>query len=403
MNRTFTQPLHPQPATGLWRTFVVASTSLITVFAASAAPIPVFNVYRAENGLTTADLSLSVVAYFAGTILALLCLGRLANHVGRRPAAMATLLVMLVGCVVLLDVTGLGMLIAGRFLMGIGAGMASSALTTYIVDAAPGQPGWLAPAVTSQAPMVGLTVGSIASGALVQYLPGARVWVFVLMGLLLAGCLLLMVGCRESGEPTPGVWRSLRPTVSVPPRARPLLPVALSVFAATWALGAFYQSFVPTIARDQLNSDNALVVSLLFAAYMAPGVAGAPLVGRLRPATAQRLGMVTFLLGVAGILASLAAASVPLLTVSTVVASLGQGMAVSASMRALLQGSTFAERPSLMAAIYLACYTGAMVPSIIAGQLSHYLGTVTIALGYGVLALVSTGITLICARNPSDA
>lgn len=387
----------------LRRTFVVASASLVAVFAASAAPVPVFNVYRAENGLTTADLSLSVVAYFAGTIIALLCLGRLAHHLGRRPVGLATLLTMIAGSLVLLDVTGLGALVAGRFLMGVGAGLASSALTSYIADSAPDRPAWAAGVVTSQAPMLGLTIGSVISGALVQYVPGARVWVYVAMAALLALCLLLMLGCRETGEPTPGVWRSLRPRVSVPARARSLLPVALSVFTATWALGAFYQSFVPTIARDQLHSDNALVVSLLFAAYMAPSVAGAPLVGRLLPATAQRLGMVVFVVGVTGILVALVTTSVVVMTTATIVASVGQGMGVSASMRALLLGSTAAERPSLMAAIYLACYTGAMVPSIIAGQLSHVLPTVTIAFGYGVLALVATAITHVFARNPSGA
>lgn len=387
----------------LRRTFVVASASLVAVFAASAAPVPVFNVYRADNGLTTADLSLSVVAYFAGTIIALLCLGRLAHHLGRRPVGLATLLTMIAGSLVLLDVTGLGALVAGRFLMGVGAGLASSALTSYIADSAPDRPAWVAGVVTSQAPMLGLTIGSVISGALVQYVPGARVWVYVVMAALLALCLLLMLGCRETGEPTPGVWRSLRPRVSVPARARSLLPVALSVFTATWALGAFYQSFVPTIARDQLHSDNALVVSLLFAAYMAPSVAGAPLVGRLLPATAQRLGMVVFVVGVTGILVALVTTSVVVMTTATIVASVGQGMGVSASMRALLLGSTAAERPSLMAAIYLACYTGAMVPSIIAGQLSHVLPTVTIAFGYGVLALVATAITLVFARNPSGA
>lgn len=387
----------------LRRTFVVASASLVAVFAASAAPVPAFNVYRAENGLSTADLSLSVVAYFAGTIIALLCLGRLAHHLGRRPVGLATLLTMIAGSLVLLDVTGLGALVAGRFLMGIGAGLASSALTSYIADSAPERPAWVAGVVTSQAPMLGLTIGSVISGALVQYVPGARVWVYVAMAALLALCLLLMLGCRETGEPTPGVWRSLRPRVSVPARARSLLPLALSVFTATWALGAFYQSFVPTIARDQLHSDNALVVSLLFAAYMAPSVAGAPLVGRLLPATAQRLGMVVFVVGITGILVALVTASVVVMTTATIVASVGQGMGVSASMRALLLGSTAAERPSLMAAIYLACYTGAMVPSIIAGQLSHVLPTVTIAFGYGVLALVATAITLVFARNPSGA
>ena len=343
-----------------------------------------------------------MVAYFAGTILALLCLGRLANYVGRRPAAMATLLVMLVGCVVLLDVTGLGMLIAGRFLMGIGAGMASSALTTYIVDRRP-RAAWLASSRGDIAGPDGWLDDRLDRLRSFGPVPAGRARLGLCVdGIAVGGLPVVDDGCRESGEPTRCVAVAAANGVGTAARTS-VVAGGVERLRGHLGPGCLYQSFVPTIARDQLNSDNALVVSLLFAAYMAPGVAGAPLVGRLRPATAQRLGMVTFLLGVAGILASLAAASVPLLTVSTVVASLGQGMAVSASMRALLQGSTFAERPSLMAAIYLACYTGAMVPSIIAGQLSHYLGTVTIALGYGVLALVSTGITLICARNPSDA
>lgn len=385
------------------RAFIAASSSLVAIFAASSAPIPVFNVYRAANGLTTADISLSVAAYFAGTIVALLCLGRIANHVGRRPASLATMLVMLAGCAVLLNVTGLATLVAGRLLMGLSAGMASSALTTYIVDSAPQRPDWLASVVTSQAPMLGLTIGSLTAGAMVQFIADARLWVYVVMGVLLLICVGLLLTGAETGERSPGVWASLRPRVFVPRRSRPLLPVALSVFAATWALGGFYQAFVPTIARDQLHSDSPLIVALLIAAYMAPSVGGAPLAGRLRPAAAQRLGMIVFVVGVAGILASLVGALILPLVVSTVVASVGQGMGVSASMRALLHGSTTPERPPLLAAIYLACYTGAMVPNLIAGQLSRWLGTVPIAFGYGALALLGAAITLVFARNPLDS
>ncbi|MEI2778460.1 MAG: MFS transporter [Tetrasphaera sp.] len=225
------------------RAFVTAAASLVAVFAASSAPIPVFNIYRAEDGLTTADLSVSVVAYFGGTVVALLCLGRIANVVGSRPAALATLLVMLAACLVLLDVTGLAVLVAGRVLMGLGAGMASSALTTYIVDSAPHEPAWLATAVTSQAPMVGLTAGALASGTIVQYVPHARLVVYAVMAVLLLACVGLLLDSPETGRRTPGLVASLRPRVHVPPIARPLLPVAVSIYVATWALGAFYQSF----------------------------------------------------------------------------------------------------------------------------------------------------------------
>ena len=52
--------------------FVAASASLVATFAASASPIPLYNTYRAAAGITNADLSLTVVGYFVGTIGALL-------------------------------------------------------------------------------------------------------------------------------------------------------------------------------------------------------------------------------------------------------------------------------------------------------------------------------------------
>ncbi|GAB4075753.1 hypothetical protein [Nostocoides australiense] len=41
-----------------WFTFVAAAVSLVVAFAASASPIPLYNTYRAHDGLTNADLSL---------------------------------------------------------------------------------------------------------------------------------------------------------------------------------------------------------------------------------------------------------------------------------------------------------------------------------------------------------
>ncbi|MEV4807242.1 hypothetical protein AB0K18_45215 [Nonomuraea sp. NPDC049421] len=63
--------------------------SLVAVFAAVGSTIPLFNIYRAEDGLTDAGISLTVVAYSAATLSTLLVLGRVSNHVGRRPTAIA--------------------------------------------------------------------------------------------------------------------------------------------------------------------------------------------------------------------------------------------------------------------------------------------------------------------------
>jgi MFS family permease len=389
-----------RPRLGL--AFAAATASLVACFATSASPIPLYPTYRAEDGLTSADLSLSVVAYFVGTITALLVLGRLSNHLGRRPVAVATLVLLAAGAAVLLDVDGVVTLALGRLLMGVGAGLASSTLTAFVVDAAPPRPSWLGSVVSSQAPMLGLTVGAIGSGALVELAPWPRALVFVVAIALLVVCVGLVALSPETAQAAPGARASLRPRVEVPRRARPLLPVAAVVLLATWATGAYYQAFVPTLTVDQLGSSDALLVGLVFSAYMAPSVIGAPLGARLTPAIGQRIGMTVFLLGIAALLISLRADSFALLVAASAVAGAGQGVAVSATIRVLLHGSTPAERSPLFAAVYLISYSGAAVPSLVSGQLSHSLTLVEITVGYALLAALATLVTLVRSRDPSD-
>jgi MFS family permease len=128
-------------------------------------------------------------------------------------------------------------------LVGVGTGSASSSRTSYIVDAAPSRPEWLASVASSQGPMLGLTVSVIASGALVQFGPWPRDLIYLV-------CV---------------AWRSLLPRVSVPARVRHLLPVAAAVFLATWATGGFCQAFVPALVEDQLDTRGPLILGLVFA------------------------------------------------------------------------------------------------------------------------------------------
>jgi MFS family permease len=395
------------PATNLARqartlrlAFLSAVVSLAAAFAASAAPIPLYNTYRAEDGFTNADISLAIVAYGLPTLAALLVMGRLSNHLGRRPTSIASLGLLLLGCLLLLNVHDIGTLLAGRVLMGLGAGLAGSSVTAYIVDAAPTRPAWLASVASSQTVMLGLAAGAIASGALVQFGPWPRDLIYlVAVGLLLLSAVLIAVS-PETATPTPGAWRSLRPRVRVPARVRRLLPVAAAVFLATWATGTFYQAFVPALVEDQLHTRSPLVLGLVFAAYMGSSALGAPLGGRFTPAAAQRLGMTAFLAGMIGIITAIATGTLALFTAATIVAGASQGIAISAATRGLLHGSTLADRAPIFSAIYLLSYSSAVISSLIAGQLSNTFSLPQIALGYGGLALVATLFTVIAARNP---
>ncbi|RKN52170.1 MFS transporter [Micromonospora costi] len=398
---------HVTPATNVRRrdrtlrlAFLSAVVSLVAVFAAVGSTIPLFNIYRAEEGFTNAGISLTVVAYSAATLSTLLVLGRLSNHVGRRPAAIASLGLLVLGCLLLLNVHHIGILIAGRLLMGLGAGLASSSLTAYIVDAAPTKPTWLASVASSQTVMLGLAVGAIISGALVQFGPWPRELIYlVVIGLLLLSAALVAIS-PETVTPSPGGWRSLRPSVRVPVRVRHLLPVAAAVLLATWATGAFYQAFVPALVEEQLHTTSSLVLGLVFAAYMGPSALGAPLGGQFPPAAAQRIGMIAFLAGWIGIITAITTGALPLFIAATIVAGAAQGIAISAATRGLLYGSTLHDRAPIFAVVYLLSYSGATIPSLIAAELSSVFSVPHIAFGYGALAVLATAFTVIAARNP---
>jgi MFS family permease len=221
----------------------------------------------------------------------------------------------------------------------------------------------------------------------------------IVAGLLLLSAALVAIS-PETATPTPGAWRSLRPRVRVPARVRHLLPVAAAVFLATWATGSFYQAFVPALVEDQLHSHSPLVIGLVFAAYMGPSALGAPLGGRFTPASAQRLGMVSFLAGWIGIITALATGMLLLFIGATIVAGASQGIAISAAIRGLLQGSTLVDRAPIFSAIYLLCYSSAAIPALVSGQLSKTFSLPQIALAYGTLAFIGTVFTVSAARNP---
>src|SRR3954463_6583882 len=107
--------------------FAGAACSLVAVFAASASRIPLYELYRRTDGLSDADLSLTAVVYFVSVMAALVVLGRLSYHVGRRPVALAALVVTAVGTLVLTQGHSVGPLVAGRVLRGTGCGLAPSA------------------------------------------------------------------------------------------------------------------------------------------------------------------------------------------------------------------------------------------------------------------------------------
>ncbi|HWL76504.1 MFS transporter [Microbacterium sp.] len=383
--------------------FVVISGALVMVFLASGTPVPLYNTFRVEDGITNSGLAITTVIYLATTALALLTTGRLSNHLGRRPVAFGAILFAIAGCLLMMNVHGLGVLITGRALQGIACGVASSALGSYVIDTAPPRPRWLPAVITSNAPPFAIPVGALISGELVEVGPAPRLLVFAVLAVVLAVFGLLLWACPETVKPHPGAMRSLRPRIHVPHGEGRLLFAAGAAFVATWSLSGFYQAFSPVLTVDYLGTSSALVIAVVFASIVILSPIGGVLTGRLRTARAVRLGLGAFVVATAAILLSLHAGAIVPFLIASLVASVAQGAANSGGMRAVLAHSRPQDRSGLLATIYLISYAGAAAPGLLAGRLANSMPVDQIALGYGALVLVASAAGIVAIRSSSAA
>ncbi|BCJ69423.1 MFS transporter [Polymorphospora rubra] len=380
--------------------FVAVSLSLGAVFAAAGSPVSLYETYRLEDGVNTGQLAVIAASYFVAVAVALLFFGRISDHVGRRPITFAALGLAAAGCLLMLDVHNAVPLIIGRALQGLGGGLASSAVTAYIVDTSPAKPTWLGSVITGTVPMVGLPAGALLSGALVEYEPAPRQLIYLVIVALLAVCAVLVALSPETVRRIPGASRTVRPHIHVPRASRRVLPYAAAVILGTWVMRSFYQAFGPAVSDDQFGTANALVAAAVFASIMLLNPLGGFLTGRLSPARKQRLGMSVFAISIVAVVVSLATgATVPFL-VASLFASAGWGVAFSGSVQSLLTGAEPQDRAGVLATIYLISYTSAAIPGLIAGALTHTLTLLQVALAMSTVTVVCSLFVLIATREP---
>lgn len=383
--------------------FVAATVSFLMVFAASATPIPLYDIYHQSEGLTYNDLALTAVVYFIGAITALLIFGRISNHLGRKPVAYLIFFLTAVATIILLDVNSAATVIIGRLLLGLACGLASSALTAFIADNGAQLPHWLPSAVISNSPMVGLTIGALLSGSLVELAPFPRTLCYLVILVILALCTVLIALSQETIGKNPGIIASLKPKLLLPQADKRLFPIAAITFVSTWAMGAFYQAFGPSIAADWLNTHNTVMIALLFASYLLPSALGGPFTAKFTPADVQRVGMGIFTFAVLGIIFSLKYSNITAFLLSSALAGTAQGAVLTGSIRSLLADITLEQRAGVLSLIYATSYSGAVLTSFIAGQLSHHMDLFHVSLFYLFLAATAFIVVFIFAKNPKHS
>jgi MFS family permease len=377
---------------------------LMLVLAASGVPSPLYRVYQAEFGFSSGVLTLIFGVYAFALLLALLIVGELSDHIGRRPVLAGALVVQAAAMVLFLVADGVGWLIAARIVQGLGTGALTGAMGAALLDLQrPDKP--LGPLVNSVSPGFGLSVGAVSAGLLVEYVAEPTDWVFsVLTVVFVLAAVAIMVFLPESSPRRPGALRSLRPRVHVPRPQRTAFVIVLPCLLATWALGGLYASLGPSLVATVFGIDDHVVGSLLILALNGTGLVGSLGMRSVVPARAMVSGALVLAVGLTGTIVALATVTTWVFFTSAVVSGFGFGAAFLGAMATVTHDVEPGERGGLLSAVFTASYLGFCLPAIAAGIAATSLGLALTAQVYGgvVIVLALTAVAgLLLRREPA--
>jgi MFS family permease len=99
-------------------------------------PTPLYDLYRQRFGFSELMITVIFATYAAGVIASLLLFGRLSDQIGRRRMLLPGLALAALSAVAFLIADGLALLIVGRVLSGLSAGIFTGTATATLVDLA---------------------------------------------------------------------------------------------------------------------------------------------------------------------------------------------------------------------------------------------------------------------------
>jgi pimeloyl-ACP methyl ester carboxylesterase/MFS family permease len=367
--------------------FVVAGAAGAATLTAASAPSPLYPVYQRLWGFSAFTLTVIFAVYVFALLAALLTVGSLSDRAGRRPVASGALVVLALGMLLFAIAAGPGGLMAARIVQGLAVGAAAGTTTAMIMDAAP-NPRFGA-VVSSAVPSLGIVIGAILAGALVQFAPLPRqlvFWILAVVYLALAALVWLVPErARPDATPREPLWRSLRPSAGLPPATRPAFFALVPSISATWALAGLYLSLGSSVLGAILQVHSHLVVGIVLGVFFAAGTSGTVVSTLMPPQLREWSGYGTLAAGVPVTTAATVMNALPLYVAGSAVAGFGFGAAFRFAVNAVGEAAPAAQRGQVFATMYIVSYLAFSVPALAAGLAVERFGLKPTAVTYGGL------------------
>jgi hypothetical protein len=347
---------------------LIGGTVIAVLFMGSTILTPLYELYESTYRFSPFVLVLLYAVYVVGNLLALFVFGRLSDQIGRKPVVFGALGLATLSASLFLVANSLGWLFLARIISGLSVGIGSGAATAWITEFTPPERRARAAAVMTGFNFVGLALGPLLAGVLVEYAPHPIRLPFAAYLLVLAFAAALVATQPET------IAARHRPTF----RVRFGLPEgigaafiapAASGFAAMAVVG-FYAALGPTIIRHDLHIANRAFAGTIVAELF---LVAAVVIFATRDWAARKTmlaGLGATPVGMALLVAAQRLESLPVLLLGTavcgVVGALGYrgGLAVANSL------APPERRAEVASAFFVCCFCGNALPIIGVGALT---------------------------------
>jgi MFS family permease len=346
---------------------------LLVMMLGGTLPVPLYVLYETRMGFGPLGVTVVFAAYVGGTLFALVALGDLSDHIGRK-----NVLAMAVACAaastaLFLVASGIAVLVAARVVSGVAAGFATGTATAALAELQPRGDHRAAAVVASGSNMTGLGLGPLTAGLFAEYvaMPTRSVfWAYLGLCALAAAALAVI---PETVANRDGMI-SLRPRIGVPPRMRVvMLGAGLGVFAAFSVLGLF-SSLVPTFLHGILGVHNlALIGAASFLIFIIAAISQA-VSARLPSRRSVSTGLPLLLICLAALEAALFGKALWLFVVATIAGGIAVGLIFRGGLSELNRLAGPRHRAAVVSAFFIAAYIGLGLPAVLIGLISLQVG-----------------------------
>ncbi|GAA4589008.1 MFS family permease [Actinoplanes octamycinicus] len=384
--------LAPAPVTtrhgaGFW---MIAGAFLIAM-AFSTVPTPLYPLYSARDGFSTLTGTIVFAVYAVGVVISLLLAGHISDWTGRKRILIPALGLELAAAVLFLAGTALPVLLAARFLTGLGVGLITATATAYLHDLhtahRPGASKQRFEIVSTAANTGGLGFGSLLAGGIAAFTQTPLRTPYVVFAVLLLVAVAAVALTPETvlERPAEPVYRPQRFTAD-----RAVAGYLAAGFAAFAVFGLF-TSVAPGFVAGTLHHPSRLLAGAVVFAVFGAAAAAQALTGRLTATAKLALGLAAQAAGVVLLLAGMSLASLPLFVLGGMIAGVGAGTLFKTAVAMVSALAAPERRGESLAGLFLAGYLGLTAPVIGLGLATQAFTALTAMTGFAVLILALLG------------